>query len=169
MSRVVKFPNGFDVTVVDKHDILQTINDNILDKEVLSDILSNLETDMCQFLREGRWTGVPFLGNIRVPKYLQVIRSEEAQELIEEARVNLNPDKYRVFRRNFGRYVATQINNDRFYNYTISINVNRYKNFYKHIKRFYGRYNVRFYIYSASNLDYVLSGEVSYEQGGPNN
>lgn len=169
MSRIVKFPGGFDVTVVEKDDILQTIDDNIVDKEVLTEILSNLESDMYQFLKEGKWIGVPFLGNIRVPKYLQVIRSEEAQELIEEARVNLNPENYRTFRRNFGRYVTTQINNDRFYNYIISINTNRYKNYYKYIKRFYNRYNVRFYIYSASNLDYFVSNKVSYDQGGPNN
>lgn len=169
MARTLKFPGGFDVTVVERDDILQTIDDNIIDKEVLLELLSNLESDMYQGLKEGKWVGVPFLGNIRVPKYLQVIRSEEAQELIEEARINLNPEKYRVFRRNLGRYVTTQINNDRFYNYTISINVNRYKNYYKYIKRVYNRYSVRFYIYSASSLDYFLSGTVSYEQRGLDN
>ena len=51
-----------------KQDILDCIDNNILDKEIALTLIEQLEIDAANFLKEGRWTGIHFIGNIRIPK-----------------------------------------------------------------------------------------------------
>lgn len=60
-----KFPRGYDVTIVRKEDVLEAIDDNIIDKEVALDLIKQLELDASNFIKEGRWTSLPFIGTIR--------------------------------------------------------------------------------------------------------
>ena len=86
MTDTYKFPGGNDVKVVRKEDIINTINCNIVDKEVALAIVKQCEVDAANFLRKGRWTGIPFIGSIRVPKRVQRMRTKEVQDLLEEAK-----------------------------------------------------------------------------------
>ena len=60
-----KFPRGYDVTIVRKEDVLEAIDDNIIDKEIALDLIKQLELDASNFIKEGRWTSLPFIGTIR--------------------------------------------------------------------------------------------------------
>lgn len=69
MADVFRFPNdGYDVTIVKKQDILDCIDENIIDKEVALSIVEHCEKTAAEFISSGRWTGIPFIGNIRIPK-----------------------------------------------------------------------------------------------------
>ena len=73
MADTYKFPGGgYDVTVFKKQDVLDCIDKNILDKDVALAFIEQLEVDAANFLKEGRWTGIPFIGNIRIPKLRQL-------------------------------------------------------------------------------------------------
>ena len=99
MSDIYKFPSGgYEVTVFKKQDILDCIDNNILDKEIALTLIEQLEIDAANFLKEGRWTGIPFIGNIRVPKLRQLQESPEQQALIEEAKaINNNTEFSNIF------------------------------------------------------------------------
>ena len=56
MTDTYKFPGGNDVKVLRKEDIINTINCNIVDKEVALAIVKQCEIDAANFLRKGRWT-----------------------------------------------------------------------------------------------------------------
>ena len=94
MADIYKFPSGgYEVTVCKKQDILDCIDKNIIDKEVALAIVERCEIDAANFLKEGRWTGIPFIGNIRIPKLKQLEESPEQQALIAEAKANLEYNK----------------------------------------------------------------------------
>lgn len=77
------FPySDIEVVVVEKQDILKTINDNIIDKEIALELIGGLEVKAESLIKEGKWTGIPYFGNIRIPKGL----SEEVQDSYKDAR-----------------------------------------------------------------------------------
>ena len=154
MSRLNRFPRGYNITVVDKQDILQAIDDNIVDKEVLKEIIDNLEKDAEEFLRQDRWTGIPFLGNIRKPKDVQYYNQEQTKALVKEAKENLDAEKYLAFRTNLGAFIQNHVRDSRYYNYTTSVNINRYKMYYRHIRQICGSNVARFITFTISQLDY---------------
>ena len=83
MANILRFPRGNDVVVCKKEDILATIDDNILDKELAYALIEELEITADKFLSEGKWVGIPFLGNIRKNKYREKLHSKETKELID--------------------------------------------------------------------------------------
>ena len=83
MEDSYKFPGGYDVKVVRKQDIVKCIDSNIVDRETALALIEQCEIDAIKFLRQGRWTGIPFLGNLRVSKVSQLQKSKEQQEAIE--------------------------------------------------------------------------------------
>lgn len=121
MPNTYKFPNGgYDVIVLRKQDILNTIDDNIIDKEVALAVIKQCEVDASNFLKEGKWAGIPFLGNIRIPKHKLVQRSKDIQELIQSARENMDSNKYILFRRELAGDIQKKIARKRFFDYTLS-------------------------------------------------
>ena len=77
-NKTRKFPNGgYDVIIVDKNDILNTIEQNITDREIMTEIINQLEVDITQCVKEEKWTGVPFLGSIRIPPVKQFYRENK--------------------------------------------------------------------------------------------
>ena len=60
MADIFKFPNGgYDITVCRKQDIIDALDANVTDKEVVLAIITQCEVDATNFLKEGRWTGIP--------------------------------------------------------------------------------------------------------------
>ena len=82
MSDIFKFPRGYDVKILRKSDVIASINANIIDKDVALAIVKKCEIDAANFLREGRWAGIPYIGNIRIPKGREKFLSEETQEIL---------------------------------------------------------------------------------------
>lgn len=152
MSETYKFPNGYDVTVFKKQDILDCIDKNIIDKEVALAIVEQCEIDATNFLKEGRWTGIPFIGNIRISKLRQLQDSPEQQALIADAKANLDADKYILFRSQLGKENSKHIKQERYYRYITSIATNRNKKLYKKLCQTKGEYYARIYLYASYNI-----------------
>lgn len=121
MADIFKFPNnGYDVVIVRKEDILSTIEGNVLDKEIALDIIKQLETDAASFLSEGKWVGIPFVGNIRIPVEKQIINNEENQDILAGARELLSKDDYVMFRKQLTKKAYEEAKNKRYYKYILS-------------------------------------------------
>lgn len=156
MQDTYKFPNGYDVTVVRKQDIIDCLEDNIIDKDVVLAVINQLEVDASNFIQEGRWTGIPFIGNIRVPKRIQKLYSEEIQELIQEARETLPKDKYIVFRQQLSVELEKEEKKSRFTNYIISQFAAKYPKYYRQLINEGGEAYAKFKCWTLCNLnDYV--------------
>lgn len=153
MAEIYKFPNSdHTVTVFKKQDILKCIDDNIIDKDVALALVERCEIDATNFLKEGRWTGIPFIGNIRIPKTKLLEQTDEQQALIQEARENLDTHKYILFRSQLGKENSKRIKQERYYRYITSIAVNKNRKLYKKLCKEKGEYYARIYLYASYNI-----------------
>lgn len=168
MSEVYKFPNGgYDVIVLKRKDILECIDNNIIDKEIALAIVEQCELDVSNFIKQGKWTGIPFIGNIRVPKPKLMQRTTEQQALINEAKELLDPKQYVLFRKQLSAENHKNAKFERYYKYIVSIGARKNKDLYKKLCKNYGELYARIYIYSISNItaltnEYVIKDK--YEQ-----
>ena len=84
MNDTIKMPGGgYDVKVVRKEDILRCIDSNILDKDIMLAFINQFEVDASNFLSQGRWTSLPYIGTLRKNQYKEALNSEEIKELDE--------------------------------------------------------------------------------------
>ena len=156
MADVYRFPNGgYEVTVCKKQDILDCIDKNITDKEVLLDIIKQCELDAANFIKTGRWTGIPFMGNIRINRYKQLIKSEEQQQLISEARDILDHDQYVMFRKQLSRDNANKIKSQRYFNYIVSVAINRNKQTYKKLCKDKGERYANIFLFATYHYTFI--------------
>lgn len=153
MADVFKFPNdGYEVIVCKKHDILACIDDNIVDKEIALAIVEECEKDAANFINEGRWTGLPFIGNVRVPKVKQMETSPEQQAIIEEAKQTLTKEQYIVFRRNLTTENYNHAKQERYYNYIVSIAINRNRKLYKKLCTIKSELYARIFLFASKHI-----------------
>lgn len=154
MKDVYNFPNGgYEVRIVRRSEVLEAIDKNIIDKDIALAIVERCELDCANFLKEGRWANIPYIGNIRIPKAKQLIKSEEQQTLISDAYDNLDTDSYLMFRKQLNQYNAQRARFEKSYNYLLAIMVNRYNKYYNYLKRNKGDYKARITVYTFASLD----------------
>lgn len=154
MKDVYNFPNGgYEVRIVRRSEVLEAIDKNIIDKDIALAIVERCELDCANFLKEGRWANIPYIGNIRIPKAKQLFKSEEQQTLISDAYDNLDTDSYLMFRKQLNQYNAQRARFEKSYNYLLAIMVNRYNKYYNYLKRNKGDYKARITIYTFASLD----------------
>jgi hypothetical protein len=160
MADTFRFPNkGYEVKVLRKEDVLDSINKNIIDKEVALAIVKRCEIDAANFIKEGRWAGIPFIGNIRIPPAVQQLMSSEHQALVKEAEETLDAKKYVLFRHNLANDIGKQIKTERYYKYMVSKFVGKNQKFFKTIAKQHGDLYARFLCYTLTEL----STEQMYE------
>lgn len=147
-----KFPNGYDVVVYKKQDILDCIDENIIDKEIALHIVEQCEIDAANYIREGRWTGIPFIGNLRIPKSRLMLHSKEQQEMIKEARNTFDTNRYVLFRKQLGKENMRHIQQERLYRYITSIGVNQDKKLYRKLCKEKGEHYARIWFYANMNI-----------------
>ena len=152
MSDIFRFPNGYDVKVLRKEDVLASIDANIIDKEVALEIVKRCEIDAANFLREGRWASIPFIGAIRIPRTKQLFMSEETQELLNEAKQNLDHSKYLLFRKSVANDIGKRVKVERYYAYVVSRFVGKNSNFFKVISAKRGDKYARVLAYTLSDI-----------------
>lgn len=155
MSETYKFPNGFEVTICKKQDIIDTINSNILDKEVAYAVIENLEKNIAKLIQRGVWTGIPYIGNVRIPKTKQLVQTQEQQELIQEAKELLDRNDYIVFRAQLGRENAKRIKSNRYFNWISSMSANTNKTLYRRLLRTKGEAYCTVYFHSVYQLECI--------------
>lgn len=142
MSVKNKLPNGgYEVVVLKKQDILKTIENTIVDKDVLREFITNLEIDEEKFMREGQWIGVPFMGNIKINEVRKKFATKEIQDVIANARNTLDRDKYLLFRKELKSQISTDLAQNRTNAYRRSINIRKNRYLYRKF-----RYKRGFYI-----------------------
>ena len=164
MTDTFKFPNGgFDVKVCRRKDIIECIDENIIDKDIALAIIDKCEFDAANYLRQGRWTGIPFIGNIRIPKSKLLEQSPEQQALIQEAKERLEPEKYVMFRKQLCGENIKQVKHERYYKYITSIAVNRNRKLYKKLCKTKGEVFARLYFYSCKEVVSVDNEYINIE------
>lgn len=131
MSDIFKFPGkGNDVVIFRKKDILDCIDANITDKEVLDEIITQCEFDAQNFIEEGRWTGIPYMGNIRLNPINKKLRSLETVNLINDAKEVLPKEEFLLFKSQLTKDTAKHIKAERIYNYMLSRAVIKHRRYY---------------------------------------
>lgn len=134
MGDTIKMPNGgYDVKVVRKEDILACIDENILDKDIMLAFINQFEVDASNFLSQGRWTSLPYIGTLRKNQYKEMLNSEEVKELDEAAKENLDKNKYILFRKNLRDDIAKSIKRERIYKYNLSQVVKKNRKFFEYL------------------------------------
>ena len=153
MNDTIKMPDGgYDIKVVRKEDILQCIDSNILDKDVMVAFINQLEVDATNFLSQGRWTSLPYIGTLRRNEYKERINSEEVKDLIDAAKETLDKNKYILFRKDIRNDISKAIKRERLYKYTLSKFVNKNKEFYKYLESTKGELCARVICYTMSDI-----------------
>lgn len=153
MADTFKFPNnGYEVKVLRKDNVLDSIDRNIIDKEVALAIVKKCEIDAANFLREGRWASIPFIGNIRIPKTVQKLTSEDSKAILQEAQDRLDPTKYLLFRKQYANEIGKQVKVDRYYRYLVSRFVGRHGKLFKKIASTRDEISTRILCYTLSDI-----------------
>lgn len=146
-----KFPKGYEVTVIRPKDVINEL-DNDIDKDVVSAIIEQCESDAADFIKNNVWAGIPFMGNIRVPKRIQRLNSEETKKLINEAKDTLDLQQYSVFRKQLHTDLYIEEKAERYNNFITSRFVRRNKELFKKYKTIYGFKEAKFRCYLLANL-----------------
>lgn len=153
MNDTIKMPGGgYDVKVVRKEDILKCIDSNIVDKDIMLAFINQFEVDASNFLSQGRWTSLPYIGTLRKNQYKEAINSEEIKELDEAARENLDKNKYILFKKDLRNDIAKAIKRERIYKYTLSKVVTKNKKFYDYLDKTKGEKIARVVCFSMFEL-----------------
>ena len=153
MNDTIKMPGGgYDVKVVRKEDILKCIDSNILDKDIMLAFINQFEVDASNFLSQGRWTSLPYIGTLRKSQYKEALNSEEVKELDEAAKENLDKNKYILFRKDLRNDIAKSIKRERLYKYTLSQVVTKNKKFYDYVEQTKGELYARVICHSMYEL-----------------
>ena len=164
MADTFKFPNGgYDVTICRKQDILDCIDKNITDKDVAMAIVEHCEFQVASFIREGRWTGIPFIGNIRTPKTVQMLKTDEQQALIQDAKEQLGKEQYIMFRKQLNKENAKQISQDRYYRYVTSIAVNANKKLFRKLCDTKGEVYARLFLFCSREVVAISNEYINLE------
>lgn len=134
MSETIKMPKGgFDIRVVRKEDILKCIDSNILDKDIMLAFINQLEVDATNFLSEGRWTSLPYIGTLRKSQFKEIMATPEIKQLNADAKETLDKNKYIVFRKNLNADISRRLKRDRVYRYMLSQMVKKNRQFYENL------------------------------------
>jgi|GEM_PF-4207437 len=126
---VRKFPWGVhpeNVTLVNKKDVLKTIDDNVIDKDVAYELITQLEINLGGYVAAGVAAGIPFIGRIkqRAGSLALTLHSNE----IQAAKLTMDKDNYIMFRKELIREEVCKDNYNRLYKYETSMIANKRNN-----------------------------------------
>lgn len=161
MADTFKFPQGYDVAVYRKQDILDCIDENIIDKDIALTIVKQCEVDCAEFIRQGRWAAIPFIGNIRESKIELAKEDPEKQALIEEAKSQLDREQYIMFRKELFKEDIKKIKHDRYYKYIVSIEANKNKKLFKKLCNTKGEIYARLRMFINHNIKVITTEYLS--------
>ena len=123
--------NGYDVKVYKKQDILDTIDTNIIDKEVALELISQLEIDAENFLLDGIGVTFPYLGRIWIPPYKK--ESLKLKETREYAKSVLSKEKYIMFAKELNSNISKALNEDRYKRHKLREFIVKNRSLFEHI------------------------------------
>ena len=153
MADIFQFPRGgYEVEVLRKEDILNTIDDYIIVKEIALDIIKKCEQDAIDFLKQGEWVSIPFIGSIKIPDTVKLMSDDKTKELLKSAEEELDKQKYILFRRSLANDVGKRVKINRYQNYMTSKFVTNNKQLYKKLVKDFGEHIAKFLCYTLHNM-----------------
>ena len=165
MSKVYTFANeGYEVEVVRKDDVIASIENNIVDKEIAYEIINQLEIDASTMLSSGRWVGIPKIGNIRANPFGYKAMSAQDKALVADAKKVLPHDKYLMFRKQTIIKNNKRVKINRFFSYTLSMSIAKNKSLYKRFKLLRGEAWTNIYFYAMFNAKAVSNDWLIFEE-----
>lgn len=159
MSEIFRFPNGHDVKVYRKSDIIQCIEENIIDKEVALEVVKQCEISAMNVLLNGGWAGIPYFGNIRIPEHKKLLNSEEMQGIVEDAKETLSHENYVLFREQLRIDATIKAKKNRYYNYILAKYCSNNSKLYKRFIKEKGVNGAKVIIYTLCNSKPIDSDE----------
>lgn len=154
MADTIKMPNkGFDIKVVRKKDIIDCIDANIVDKDIMLAFIERLEVDITNFLAQGRWTTLPYIGTLQKSAFKEKMHSEDTKELLQEAKNTLDSDTYLLFRKGLEKDYAKQVKQERIYRYITSQVVTKNRKYYDALVKDKGEVFARLKCYTLCKME----------------
>lgn len=111
-------PDGYDVTLVNKNDVLKTIDDNIIDKEIAYEIITSLELSCQKYVSAGDIAGIPYIGKIK--ERLTAAIARKNKETLASAREVLDREHYIAFKYTLVTDEAKRFNYNKVYKLEIA-------------------------------------------------
>lgn len=149
---VRRFPDGYEVKVYRKKDIMKTVNQNIIDQDIALEIIEQCEIAANNYLKQGRWAGIPFMGSVKISEHYLVNNTLERKELINEARDFLDKDKYVLFRRKLHFEDSQRFKYNKYYKYVTAMTINKNKKVYKELCKTHGEAYANLYMFAIANI-----------------
>lgn len=148
-----RYPKGNEIRVVRKADILKCIDENIIDKEIALEIVTQCEIDAANYLTNGKWTGIPYMGNIISNISGLVIRQNA--ELIDAAKEELTEHELILFRKELVADGNKKVKHTRWVAYIASKMATKNRGLYNKLVREKGAAYAKLYMYFYANLTVV--------------
>uniref|UniRef100_A0AAU8MFY8 DNA binding protein n=1 Tax=Geladintestivirus 3 TaxID=3233135 RepID=A0AAU8MFY8_9CAUD len=126
---VRKFPWGVhpeNVTLVNKNDVLRTIDDNIIDKQVAYELITMLELNLGEYVATGITAAIPFVGKIKQRSGSLALKLHKDE--LDTARETMDREHYIMFRKSICREEVCRANYNKLYKYEISMLANKIRN-----------------------------------------
>lgn len=155
MSRICKYPNGYEFTVIDKRDVLKCIEDNIIDKDIALAIVSFCEAQACKLVGERGTASIPYFGRLETSKADRDVMTSDKKELLEEAKANLDKERFVLFRNNLYQEVHKNIRNQKIFTTTANILISRNRGLYNRMIKITGIPFAKVYFYSLYFINCV--------------
>ena len=148
-----RYPKGKEVRVVRKADILKCIDENIIDKEIALEIVTQCEIDAANYLTNGKWTGIPYMGNIISNISGLVIRQNA--DLLDAAKEELTEHELLLFRKELVADGNARVKHERYTSYVASKMATRNRDLYNRLVKTKGFSYAKLYMYFYANLTVV--------------
>lgn len=153
MTDILRFPNGgYEVTVCRKSDILDCIEKNITDRDVALAVIEHCEFTAAEYIKQGRWTGLPYMGSIRKRPIRAELNKEENKTLLADAKETLDEDKFIIFRKALNAESARKVKAERYYKYMTSIAVRANREIYDKLCKTKGEVYARLYLFCSYHV-----------------
>lgn len=150
--------NANDVTIVHKEAVLETINQNIVDKDIALDLIIQLEKDAADYITQGKITGVPYIGRVEFKVGSIAIRNH-AEELAE-AKKHLDQEQFLAFKKDIAVEAIEHAKYESFFRYRASMGIKRNRRTYANLVQDKGEAYAKIKMFTRI----VISEDVRYSK-----
>lgn len=146
-NNIKKFPySDYDVVIVEMADILKTIDDNIIDKDVAKELISSLEVTAYNHLKEEKGVSFPYFGTVRIPDGLTKENRLRNRDAINLAYETMDKARYVAFIKDMSKLNKERIKFRSLHENVFEIMKRKYPDLYRDVYKEKGELLGKFYI-----------------------
>ena len=161
-ENIKKFPySNYDVVIVEMDDILKTIDDNIIDKEVAKELISSLEITAYNHLKEEQGVSFPYFGTVRIPDGLTRENRLRNRDAIRCAYETMDRTRYVAFVKDMSKLNKERLKYQGLHEAAFNIMRKSYPEWYKEICEQKGVTKGKFYF---ASLYFMQPSKKIYER-----